>query len=60
MPIKKIIHNVFGGVGNTKSKVKNAASKIDQISNDIERVLSQGFFQTAVKTKRSIKVIGIA
>lgn len=60
MPIKKIIHKFFGGLGNTQSNVKKTANKIVQMRSEIDSVLSQGFFQTAVNTKRSINVIGIA
>ena len=60
MPIKNIIHKVFGGFVNVQSKVKNIAKSVDQTSKDIARVLSQGFFHTAVNTKSKIAVIGMA
>ena len=60
MPIKNIIHKVFGGVDNVHKIVKNIASKVVHISNEIASVFTQVFFQTAENTKSNIKVIGIA
>ena len=59
-PIKKSIHKVLGGLTRETSKVKKIASRVDQITSDIAIVFTQGFFQTAVKISKRIKVIGIA
>lgn len=60
MPIKNIIHKVLGGVVNAHKIVKNIASRVVQISNEIASVFIQVFFQTAVNTKSKINVTGIA
>ena len=60
IPIKKSIHNDFGGEAKATKRVRKVASKVDQITSEIAIVLTQGFFQTAVNISKIINVIGIA
>ena len=60
MPIKKIIHKLYGTIGNRYFNERNN-DKIDvHIKKDIIIVFVIFFLHTAVNTNKIIKVIGSA
>ena len=60
MPIRKTCHKVAGGDGNKYKSERKTARIDDQIKREIIIAEVNFFFQTEVKTSKTMQVIGKA